>query len=103
MSNRTWTVATWISSLGFGITIVTLLIGIGVWISAVQKDIVQVKLDILTANVSVERLRTEGTRLSQSQQTNISVIQNTLEHIKSGLDENKVAHEKIMAAIEKKM
>lgn len=103
MSNRTWTVATWIGLLGFGITIVSLLISIGVWISAVQKDIVQVKLDILTASVTVERLRTEGTKLSQAHQTNISVIQNTLEHIKSGLDDNKIAHEKIMAAIGKKM
>lgn len=77
------------------------LIGCGVWITSVQRDIADLNLKVATVMADVERIRTEGTKLSQENRSNLLVFTTELSHIKTSLEKNDKDHEKIINSLEK--
>lgn len=76
-------------------TVVTAVMSYG----EIKTNIAMLDAKYIALSVEVERIKTEGTRLAQTNTSQIAIYQIQQEYIKTALTENAVAHKEILEAL----
>ncbi|MFA5381912.1 MAG: hypothetical protein WC356_02015 [Candidatus Micrarchaeia archaeon] len=70
------------------------LIGIGAWITSVQKD-------IATLNLKIEDIRNDGSKLAQASDVKLQIMATQFGYVQESLVKNTEEHKTILATMEK--
>ncbi len=86
----------WIGIIASLCVVSASLIAAGAWVTVVQTDIATLRVKVADIELGLERLKQDGTKLSQNNSAELKVLTAEYNHIKEGMEKNDKAHEAIM-------